>query len=168
MEPLHSTGLTDPPPAPVPGNLQGPHFRGQTPLHQAAAKGHADVVKVLLAANAAVDAKDAFPYGRGPRGAEGGKLLLGRERSWAPWRRCVGPYSEGLMRVYRKNLFHRSLDGSCWFYSIFHVAFVFAGRPKRRWPGWSIQYSACHARELFNSQKTSMPLIPTELIGFCG
>ena len=43
-------------------------------------KGHADVVKVLLAANAAVDAK--IDSGRGPRGAEGGELLLGRERSW--------------------------------------------------------------------------------------
>ena len=58
----------------------GPHFRGWTALHHAAEKGHADVVKVLLAANAAVDAKDE--YGRGPRGAEGGELLLGRERSW--------------------------------------------------------------------------------------
>ena len=81
MEPLHSTGLTDPPPAPVPGGPQGPHFRGKTAAHLAAAKGHADVVKVLLAANAAVDAKDN-QYGRGPRGAEGGELLLGTERSW--------------------------------------------------------------------------------------
>ena len=58
----------------------------------------------------------------------------------APWRRCVGPYSEALMRV-ENNLFHRSFDGSCWFHSIFDVAFVLfdvavctAGRPKRRWP----------------------------------
>ena len=57
----------------------GPHFRGQTPLHLAALYVCGDVVKVLLAANAAVDAKNGD--GRGPRGAEGGKLPLGREKS---------------------------------------------------------------------------------------
>ena len=66
-------------------------------MRLAAPKGHADVVKVLLAANAAVDAKSDI--GRGPRGAEGGEVLLERERSWGALAEVVGPYSEGLTRV---------------------------------------------------------------------
>jgi len=59
-----------------------PPDRGKGPLHFAAANGHLEVVQVLVAAGASVEAKDGD--GRGPQRRDG------RDRTDVVGRRCHG------------------------------------------------------------------------------